>query len=156
MTSHHVPKSSRLSENSPTAFNWSLDQELKDHITRINNLTSHNSVDINQSSSSLPQTPSTRRERGLSNNINKERELSLSLSTPVVPFSPSHPAAETDPETLHKIKSWMKAHYINCINYLLRHYTVTELDQAAEDFETAVKQGVHIKSPSGFLRSLLK
>ncbi|MCK9598679.1 MAG: hypothetical protein M0R06_06535 [Sphaerochaeta sp.] len=149
MTDPHDPKSARSSQKPADAFQWGLDQELAGHTS--------NSPELhNDSTSSSPHTPFTRRESGyISKNISNIN-TSLSLSPPIVPLSLSQPAASADPETVQDIKSWMKAYRINCINYLLRHHTVSELNQAAEDFEEAVTQGVNIRNPSGFFRSLLK
>jgi hypothetical protein len=80
--------------------------------------------------------------------------------SPSPPYSPPVPsplmAIDADQEIVQQISEWMLGNRISGINYLLRHYTVKQLDRAADDFEQALDQGIKLRNPGGFFVSLLK
>lgn len=87
----------------------------------------------------------------LSNNINNR-----DLPTP----PPSHPSPKTclyeHPSTREQIRHKLKELEVTNINQLIRTYPAADLIEAISDFERALDEGMRIKSPTGYFRSLLK
>ena len=146
MTSHHDPSSPRASKNSPVSFQWDLDQELQDHITRVRRIMS-----------SPPLNPSI---RVCDTNINQgDKEIDNTHTHTHTPYSPplslslsEDPDNYVNPEDVRK---WLIEAGITCANYLLRHYSIPELIDAQDDYVNAVESGMRIRNPTGFFRSLL-
>ena len=61
-----------------------------------------------------------------------------------------------DPATRETIRRKLKELEVTNINQLIRTYTAAELLEAISDFERALDDGMRIRSPSGYFRTLLK
>jgi len=60
-----------------------------------------------------------------------------------------------DPATRETIRRKLNELGVTNANQLIRSYTAAVLLEAISDYETAVEDGMRIKSPTGYFRSLL-
>jgi len=125
---------------------WDLDQELAEktaaavtNCSPLNNLPSRVGGDIqsiNQGQDTGSGTPPTQ-------------------PNPLTPSLPDPPASGAPPEALADIQDFFQYYGIGTINYLLRHYSVAQLERAIADFERVFDYGYRIRNNGAFFRSLL-
>lgn len=134
-------KSKRKPRRKPQGMQWSLDQEMADKAPR-----GTENVD-NFTDSALGEG----RGGDIPNNINI-----IDLPSP----PPSHPSPKTclyeHPGTREQIRHKLQELEVTNINQLIRTYPAADLIEAISDFERALDEGMRIKSPTGYFRSLLK
>lgn len=165
MAHHHAPRSSRSLKLRSAALQWDLDQELKDKVsldrkTRIDLFINSLSDSTSQSLSTFGGVGGDGRRGGRADG----RTGSLTDNTlrdTVLPSFPPTPQTLTkkinpDSEVMENMIAWLELNHINGVNFLTRNYSIELISQAAYDFEQAVRDGIRLKSPTAFFRSLLK
>ena len=146
----------------PQGLQWSLEQELADKNrpggenvdnfipsppSGLTNFFNPERKDVD----SFPETAGEGRGGDIPNNINIE-----DIPTPPPSDLSTKPCLYGHPGTREHIRRKLKELGIININQLIRTYPAADLIEAISDFERALDEGMKIKSPTGYFRSLLK
>lgn len=120
---------------------WDLEQELKEKTRR-------GEKDVDNLSLTKPGGGEG------SNTLFKNRDINTPL--PPLPPPPPQPCLFGDPETRETVRRKLKELGVTNIYQLIRTYSATDLIEAISDFERALDEGMRIKSPTGYFKSLLE
>jgi len=70
------------------------------------------------------------------------------------PITPT-PLPSSLPSSSNVIRSRLREIGIHNVNYLFRHFTMEEIEEALKDYDTGLRDGFKPRNPSGYFRSLL-
>jgi len=92
---------------------------------------------------------------GISPNIPLDDDDGEGPSSPRLPHHPPTPLFTSLPSSSNVIRSRLREIGIHNVNYLFRHFTMEEIEEALKDYDTGLRDGFKPRNPSGYFRSLL-